>query len=208
MIGLEGLRVVAVLLGALGGALLAAGLARVAGADELALSLIGGGGVLVFVLLHAIQIDRVRENGAAAERAARAYRLEAEADALRAKLEAPPEPEADAPDESGPARRALHWRIAAHRFILAGAAGGFTSRAMVGAGVVSGDGWQALVNVLVAAGVLMASKAGTRWAPGWNLERWQAERHTVALPHPDTEPPDVAIRAYSTTPQHQTAAAR
>lgn len=87
------------------------------------------------------------------------------------------------------------WRVALHRFVTAGEKHGFDIRKLAQGQyqVVAWDDWAVLVNVLKDAGVLVGHK--TRWnaAGGWNWTRWEAERATLALPHPNHAAPEVAL---------------
>jgi hypothetical protein len=92
-----------------------------------------------------------------------------------------------------------HWRIAFHRFIQAGDLYGFDIRTLAKkeeTRVISWDEWGVMVDILTRTGVLV-TKPSTRWAADWNMARWLDERDRLSLPHPDREPPDVAVTVNS-----------
>ncbi len=93
------------------------------------------------------------------------------------------------------------WRVAAHRFVQAGAVHGFLVRTLAGAEsphkIIEWEDWGPMVKMLIAAGVLEKS-GGTRWAPKWTYLRWLEERDELALPHPDKAAPVVKLLPVNT----------
>lgn len=101
--------------------------------------------------------------------------------------------------------RAHHWRVMTHRFVAAGDQWGFGVRILAGKDperkVISWGGWGEMTKVLRNAGVLAGAGDGTKWADDWSFPRWNDERHRLALPHPDSDPPEVAVFIRHTTTQ-------
>lgn len=113
----------------------------------------------------------------------------------------PPQPDSDV-------ARVAHWNVAAHRFIQAGARHGFGVRMLAGERsahkVISWEGWGEMVQILADAGILVTGSRGTKFAVGWDFDRWTAERRGLRLTFPSHEPPEVAVTVYTTTSQHNT----
>jgi hypothetical protein len=152
-----------------------------------------------------LEAERLRNVHAELAAQERELRLAAPVSPLPATLPATPAPNSDTgPNGGAGAGRAGAWRAAAHRFLVAGETYGFAIRALVGKEVVSWEDWGRIVDCLVAAGVMVARpRAG--WAPGWDMPRWLAERHSTPLPHPDADPPAVVLvtTQHATTPAQQ-----
>jgi hypothetical protein len=110
------------------------------------------------------------------------------------------------------AHRRAHWDVFWRRLVQAGDAYGWTQAKLTTDGtptkVMSEPAWNYTIPMLVESGWLSGGKVGkpTRWAPGRSLVDFDAEQAWHALPHPDSEPPEIALPPY-TTPRHNTTTA-
>lgn len=93
------------------------------------------------------------------------------------------------------AARELRWRSHVQAFVCHGDPLRFSQRRMVGAGIVSRQGWEAYKRVLVDAGVLQVfARSGCAWTYGWDRRKFGAlvRRGLVTLPYPaEGEPPAI-----------------
>lgn len=135
------------------------------------------------------------------------HRNDAPAPAARAPAD---EPEAKEPVIDNTARaneqRRAHWDVFWQRLFGAGDAYGFTNSALTTDGsptkVMTDDAWKKVMPYAVYSGLLIGGKPGraTKWAPNYNLERFEAEALWRQLPHPTFEPPEIVEGPYHATP--------
>ena len=205
-------RVVGPLVVAFGAGFFAAGLARILwpaadGMIYLASLGIGFGFPLLAAGLWSIRADMRRLDVDVADSTSNRKLTDAKAELMLAdaavRLAATQAPVADEAEPELSTVYAQRWRIMCHRYLTYADRHGWAIRMMVGAGVVSWDGWTAISNVLTEAGVMVKSpRAG--WAPGWDFGRWEAESRQMTLPHPQADPPTVEISptGNATTPHN------
>lgn len=84
------------------------------------------------------------------------------------------------------------WRVALRQFLMAGRlVGGLALRTMVGSGIVTDPGYRKLAEALKDNGILIASKAGTDYAPTWDYGRACFHLKHEPLIVPQGEPPQL-----------------
>jgi len=84
-----------------------------------------------------------------------------------------------------PADREQRWRVALRQFLLAGRlAGGLSIRTLTASGMMTDTAYRALAGALRDNAILLPSKAGTDYAPGFNYGRavWMIKHERLALP--------------------------
>lgn len=178
---------------------------------------LNSGDLLTVYLAVALFTSATRIKGQVAAEAARhVVMLEADRLALeerRARLapaQPPPAAAAPLPARDTAAHVAAHWDVFWRLLAQAGDAYGWTQANLTTEGtptkVMSEQAWNYVVPMLIAAGWLAGGKVGraTKWAPKRSLAAFMAREAWKALPHPEQEPPTIALPPY--TLQHHNSA--